>query len=309
MPPTLLAVPNVSEGTSAETIDVARERDRGSRRRRPAAWTSTPTPTTTAPCSRSPARPGSWPPRRLRLAAEAVERIDLTRPGRIGQHPHVGVLDVAPIVYLGEQDRGAACAEALVLAERLGTELEIPVFLYGELTRRRGRAGPHARGAAPGRRQARSPGASPRPADGSQALRARLRPPTDRPRRAAPRSSPRARRSSPSTSSWRRRRRVEDARRIAALVREGRRARACPGCGRSGSSCRGGAAQVSMNVERPLELPLAEVVRVAGDTRAARPAPSSWGSRPPPRSRASREDLPIPGFDPRRHLIENALGS
>ena len=43
--------------------------------------------------------------------------VDLAIPG---VHPHVGVVDVAPIVYLTAEDRGAACAEALVLADLLG---------------------------------------------------------------------------------------------------------------------------------------------------------------------------------------------
>ncbi len=57
-----------------------------------------------------------------------------------GVHPRVGALDVAPIVYLSEADRGAAAAEALVLADLLGTELELPVFLYGALANGRARA-------------------------------------------------------------------------------------------------------------------------------------------------------------------------
>ena len=57
-----------------------------------------------------------------------------------GVHPRVGALDVAPIVYLSEADRGAAAAEALVLADLLGTELELPVFLYGALANGRTRA-------------------------------------------------------------------------------------------------------------------------------------------------------------------------
>src|SRR5262249_20742534 len=51
-----------------------------------------------------------------------------------GQHPHVGALDVAPVVYLSSRDRGAACAEALVVADRIGSELRGPGFLYGEIT-------------------------------------------------------------------------------------------------------------------------------------------------------------------------------
>lgn len=65
-------------------------------------------------------------------AARAIELLDIAV--HEGSHPHVGVLDVAPIVYMNESERGSACAQALVLGERLGSELEIPVFLYGALT-------------------------------------------------------------------------------------------------------------------------------------------------------------------------------
>jgi glutamate formiminotransferase len=71
-------------------------------------------------------------------AAVAVERIDLTR--HEGVHPRVGAIDVAPIVYLHPEDRGAAAAEALILADRLGHELGLPVFLYGALAGGRTRA-------------------------------------------------------------------------------------------------------------------------------------------------------------------------
>lgn len=65
-------------------------------------------------------------------AAAAIEQLDIT--AHEGSHPYVGMLDVAPIVYMDEDERGPACAQALVLADRLGTELGIPVFLYGALT-------------------------------------------------------------------------------------------------------------------------------------------------------------------------------
>jgi glutamate formiminotransferase len=65
-------------------------------------------------------------------AARAIELLDIA--AHEGSHPHVGVLDVAPIVYMREAERGIACAQALVLGERLGGELKIPVFLYGALT-------------------------------------------------------------------------------------------------------------------------------------------------------------------------------
>ncbi len=57
-----------------------------------------------------------------------------------GVHPRVGVVDVAAIVYLSDEDRGAACAEALVLADLLADMLELPVFLYGALGGGRTRA-------------------------------------------------------------------------------------------------------------------------------------------------------------------------
>lgn len=77
------------------------------------------------------------PPRELAhavtsLARAAIAMIDLRH--HLGVHPRVGALDVAPIVYTSEADRGAACAEALVLADRLGEEVRLPVFLYGALS-------------------------------------------------------------------------------------------------------------------------------------------------------------------------------
>lgn len=71
-------------------------------------------------------------------AREAIARVDLTT--HAGAHPRVGAVDVAPIVYLDRSRRGAAIAEALVLADRLGHELEVPVYLYGDLAAGRTRA-------------------------------------------------------------------------------------------------------------------------------------------------------------------------
>lgn len=70
-------------------------------------------------------------------AEEALRRIDLTTDR--GLHPHVGALDVAPIVHLDEERRGAACAAALTLAAELG-ERGVPVYLYGLLAGGRTRA-------------------------------------------------------------------------------------------------------------------------------------------------------------------------
>ena len=67
--------------------------------------TSTPTPTTTARCSRWPASPGGWRAALLEGAREAVARIDLNR--HAGIHPHVGAIDVVPLVHLDAETRGA----------------------------------------------------------------------------------------------------------------------------------------------------------------------------------------------------------
>lgn len=65
------------------------------------------------------------------LAGECVDRIDVRR--HRGVHPRTGALDVAPIVALTPDDLPLACEVATGLAARLGTELNLPVFLYGEV--------------------------------------------------------------------------------------------------------------------------------------------------------------------------------
>jgi glutamate formiminotransferase / 5-formyltetrahydrofolate cyclo-ligase len=128
----LLAVPNVSEGRSRHTIEAIA-----------AAFGS--------PLLNVHADPdhhrsvftlaGSPGALATRVAAGAAAALDHVRIDQhVGIHPRVGVIDVAPIVYRSEADRGAACAEALVLADLLGDRLELPVFLYGILADGRTRA-------------------------------------------------------------------------------------------------------------------------------------------------------------------------
>jgi glutamate formiminotransferase len=74
----------------------------------------------------------------VRGAQEAVNSIRID--AHEGVHPRVGAVDVAPIIYLSDEDRGAAAAEALVLADTLATDLHLPVFLYGILANGRTRA-------------------------------------------------------------------------------------------------------------------------------------------------------------------------
>src|SRR3954451_24166727 len=77
------------------------------------------------------ARPGELAPALLTGAREAGARIDVS--DHPGAHPHVGARVVAPVVFLDDARRGAAVAEALVLADLLGHELDLPVLLYGPL--------------------------------------------------------------------------------------------------------------------------------------------------------------------------------
>jgi glutamate formiminotransferase len=60
----------------------------------------------------------------------ARERIDLRN--HEGAHPRIGAADVVPIVALGPEDRERARDCALRLADRIGAELGLPVFLYGD---------------------------------------------------------------------------------------------------------------------------------------------------------------------------------
>ena len=62
----------------------------------------------------------------------AAERIDLRR--HAGAHPRIGAADVVPLVPLSPADEDGARAAALLLAERVAGELELPVFFYGRLT-------------------------------------------------------------------------------------------------------------------------------------------------------------------------------
>ena len=45
-------------------------------------------------------------------AREALARIDLT--AHAGDHPHVGAIDVAPVVYLGPAQRGLPAVQVVV---------------------------------------------------------------------------------------------------------------------------------------------------------------------------------------------------
>jgi glutamate formiminotransferase len=62
----------------------------------------------------------------------AVELIDLGR--HQGAHPRVGAADVVPFVFLRPEHEPDARAAAVDLADRISSDLELPVFFYGRLT-------------------------------------------------------------------------------------------------------------------------------------------------------------------------------
>jgi glutamate formiminotransferase / 5-formyltetrahydrofolate cyclo-ligase len=307
-PPTLLAVPNVSEGRSEEAIaaiaaafadadgvrllDVHSDADHHR-----SVFTLA-------------GHAGRLGDALLRGAGEAVRRVDVIAaarngpgrdPAQAGQHPHVGAVDVVPLVYLDPQARGAACAEALVVADRMAQELGVPVFLYGELSgahpssmrtraqlRRGGVAGLAARMAGEGERIAPDFGSSRmHPSAGATLVAAR--PPLV------------AFNLQLAAGSG-----VRDAREIAALVRE-HDGGGLPGVRAIGVELGRGVAQVSTNVERPFEVSLAMVV-AAVRSHAEVASAELVGLAPAVALDGFPEDVPIPGFDPARHLIENALG-
>ena len=68
----------------------------------------------------------------------ARDRIDLRR--HEGAHPRIGAADVVPLVPIRPDDMPRARATATELAGRIGDELGLPVFLYGELAAGRGPA-------------------------------------------------------------------------------------------------------------------------------------------------------------------------
>jgi glutamate formiminotransferase/glutamate formiminotransferase/formiminotetrahydrofolate cyclodeaminase len=174
------------------------------------------------------------------------EHIDL-RAER-GSHPHVGALDVAPVVFLDDARRGAACAAALVAGEELG-RAGLPVFLYGVLaggrTRheiRRGGLSALAQRVAAGEIAPDFGPAAIDPAAGAVLVAAR-----------APLVAFNVELAPPATP--------QDARRIASLLREG------GGEGLAGVRAiglvlpaRAGVAQVSFNIEDHRSMPLADVV-------------------------------------------------
>lgn len=287
-PPLLLAVPNVSEGRDPEAIEAigrgfgpARlldlHRDVDHHR---SVFTLA-------------ASPAELPEALLGGAREALARIDLTE--HRGLHPCVGALDVVPVVYLDDGQRGAACAAALTAAGLIGEELGVPAVLYGELATR-----PEHRRRADLR------------AGGWEGIAARLEAGEVVPDYGPPRAHPTAgvvlAAARPPLVAFNVDLDSDDlelAQRIAAGLRES-------GGGLPGVRALGlylpdrGRAQVSTNIEDHRLTPLREVVEAVrrqvpvAEAELVGLAPKAAFERFP-------EDVPLRGFFPERHLIEHVL--
>jgi len=227
-------------------------------------------------------------------AVAAVETIDMS--SHQGAHPAIGSLDVCPIVWLGEVDRAAAREEALATARGIAREARLPVFLYGELAShpaRRERAFFRDGGPVELRR---------RMATGE--LRADFGPPVPHPTAGATLVTAR-----PPLAAFNLILAGVDltaGRDIAARLRE------------AGGGPRGvraiaidlgrGRTQVSTNVHDPIAVPLAEVVervrRLARARRGSVVEAEVVGLVPEAAMAGFPGDLPTPGFDPARHVIE-----
>ena len=282
----LIAVPNVSEGTDAAALaalaaafsadgdarilDVHSDADHGR------------TVFTLA------GAPGRLSRALGRGAATAIERIDLTT--HAGAHPHVGALDVAPVVFLDAAQRPAALAEALATAAEIATA-GLPVFLYGALAGGRTRA--QLRRGGVGELARRVAGGELAPDFGPERIDPRVgavlvaaRPPL---------VAFNLELAAPAT--------LRDARVIAARLRQGG-PDGLPGLRAIGLElpARGGVAQLSCNVEDHLALPLAAVV--AAVTRLAPVAAAEVVGLPPAAAFAGYpEGLPTRG----RRTLEAAL--
>jgi len=130
--PLVECVPNFSEGQNQATLDGLR-----------AALTSVPAVTlldvqADASHHRSVftfvAPPAAAAEAAFRAMRVATEHIDLTK--HQGQHPRMGATDVVPFVPVRDVTMDDCVALARALAERVGRELAIPVYLYARAATR-----------------------------------------------------------------------------------------------------------------------------------------------------------------------------
>jgi glutamate formiminotransferase len=290
MPRVLLAVPNVSEGADRSTLDqlVAATR-----------------PLHLLDLHSDPDHGRSvltlageqfdLAPALARLAAKAAELTDITKhPGR---HPHVGALDVAPVVYPETEQRGAACAAALTTAAMIGEDAQIPVFLYGQLATHKD----HVE-----RASIRAGG----PAGLADRLNSKQTEPDYGPHDLHPRGGATLVTARPPLIAFNVDLRTDDvevAKRIAARLRES--GGGAPGVRAIGLSLPArGRAQVSFNVHDHRAAPLADLVEGVREEAPIAEA-ELVGLAPTAAFAGFPPDVPLRDFDPEKHLIEAALDS
>jgi glutamate formiminotransferase / 5-formyltetrahydrofolate cyclo-ligase len=303
-PPLLLAVPNVSEGRDPTVIEVIGDAFASAGVVRLDTHSD---PDHHRSVYTLAGRPGAISEALLHGARETVQRVDVVTRSAQRKHPHVGALDVAPVVYLERASRGAACAEALVIADRIGSELGVPVLLYGELAGGRTRAELRRGGV---RGLAERLGALANGSRSAAAISEQPVAPDFGPARLHPTAGATLVAAREPLVAFNvclaRPAAVHDARAIASAIREGGRD-GLPGVRAIGVLLGDGRAQVSLNVERPLQVPLAAVVQAV-----ARHAPVEStelvGLAPAAALEGFPVDVRLVGFDPKRHVIENALG-
>jgi hypothetical protein len=182
------------------------------------------------------------------LATAARDIIDL--PGQHGVHPRVGALDVLPFVALDESRMPAAIAAADQAAARIAGEVGIPCLRYG-------------RGAGEGRERPAHLRARGLPALAAAMAQGDVVPDAGPavPHPSAGVTLVGARGPLIAWNMWLADGDVDDARAIAAAVREGGDGGGLPGVRALGLMCRHtGLAQVSMNIEDYRRTPLWDVV-------------------------------------------------
>ena len=228
-------------------------------------------------------------------ARTAIEALDLSE--HRGEHPRVGALDVAPVVWLDDAGRDAARDQALRAADAIAA-LGVPVFLYGELA------------ATPERRERaffRS--------GGLDALRTRMSAGELRPDRGPDAPHPTAGATlvtaRPPLAAFNlilEGASMVAAREVAARLRES--GGGLPGVRALGLQF-GKRTQVSTNVHDPISLPLADVVTRVRELAAEHDARIVEGEIVGLVPRAALDgfphDLPLGEFDPRRGVIEERL--
>lgn len=228
-------------------------------------------------------------------ARTVVENVDITLHG--GVHPYVGALDVLPVVYRDESQRGPACAEVLTAAARIGDELGLPVILYGELATR-----PEHRERAALRK------------GGAEALARRIESgevvPDFGPARAHPTAGVVLATARPPLVAFNVDLATPDldaARRIASAIREADGG--LPGVRAIGLWLEHrGCAQVSTNVHDHRATPLREIVAAVAAEAPVGEA-ELVGLAPVAAFEGFPDDVPLRGFTPERHLLENVLAA